>query len=60
MLLALSQREGANRLRGSIDIVKPLSAVWPYLFQGDKLKIKQSLYRPARQVGDKGRIGSLS
>ena len=38
VLLALGQREDANRLRASIDIAKPPSAVWPYLFQEDKLK----------------------
>lgn len=38
VLLGLGQREGANRLHGSINIAKPPSAVWPFLFQEEKLK----------------------
>ena len=37
-LAVLAQREGANRLEASITIARPPAAVWPYLYQEDKLK----------------------
>jgi uncharacterized protein YndB with AHSA1/START domain len=52
LLALLNTREDANRLHSSIVIHQPASTVWPWLYEGDKLKSWVSWLKEVQRDGE--------